>query len=823
VTNLSDVDLHIVVLDLASDGSVCILYPGRSCRARESSDRLASGKALPITIQTALGDGQESTVDIVKVIASTTKIRPQLFEQDPIGTRSGPPEKSGDPRQDFVTDSVLGLGRGLEPVTVAGWVSRERVVRVARGDARLEGFALHFADDDAARGALDGASRARGCMTVGGVCYESAAADDDETTMELRAPAARGDEEQTQSAKDAFDEAYDLMDQTGAVRVAPDLVVEVGADPLPEPLEGARGGGGTVNDPRADNDPGWALAHVRAPEAWELVRSVTGRTAGHEAEGIVVAHPDTGYRAHPEIWSATDSVILAEQGYDYYDRDDDATDELLDERRLDNPAHGTGSASAIVSPMGCQLASATKCPTGPALGAHLVPLRVGRSVVQFTPNELARASATRRAATEPHEGEDRLMSISLGGPPSYGLWKATKKAEERGYLILAAAGNYVRKVVWPARFDTVIAVAATNVGCRPWESTSHGSGVDFSAPGESVWRASLAGDDRETNETSMGTGTTYATATAAGVAALWLARHAGTPELAALKANGTLTETFRSLAQSTAWRPDAADGRDHPTCDPGTVWRPDEMGAGILDAAALLAAPLPPAATPRAVAPERTIQDLPLWSSLYSAVDVPRAIADYRRFSAARGRDSKPPPCSSARSHYYTMDAASPMPSTIVLERGRRRLRRRARSALKPISRTAGHAQMTGAHRRSRSQAARRTGRPGLRRRCDSARRSRAALVRARDRHGCLLLHGRRRSATRVRTDGRRRGEELAGGPALRREAARGSQRQSQGDRRRARPARERDARTGLGAHLLRRTRRAPSRRPARALILVDV
>ena len=35
------------------------------------------------------------------------------------------------------------------------------------------------------------------------------------------------------------------------------------------------------------------------------------------------------------------------------------------------------------------------------------------------------------------------MSISMGGLPSWTLWNAVETAESRGYLIVAAAGNYV--------------------------------------------------------------------------------------------------------------------------------------------------------------------------------------------------------------------------------------------------------------------------------------------------------------------------------------------------------------------------------------------
>ena len=434
----------------------------------------------------------------------------------------------------------------------------------------------------------------------------------------VHVPAKTRGLEEPRSVGAAFDEAYDLRDREGAKRAEPLFEAAI-----PE-TAGTRGGGDDENDPRAEADPLWSVKQVGAPKAWETIRSETGRPPGEEASGILIAHPDTGYLRHDEILVP----VAPELGYDYMDDDDDPTDPLLDGTPLDNPAHGTGSGSAIASPSGCQLANHSRCPTGPALGARLVPLRVGRSVVVFDTDRLARAI---RDAS----GDDRsrvktatqVMSISMGGVASWTLWDAVRTAEERGYLIVAAAGNYVGTVVWPARFPSVVAVAATDVGCRPWEGSSSGPSVDVSAPGESVWRATLAEDG--TYSAGMGKGTTFATATVAGVAALWLAHHAGSAELEHLRERGETASAFRALLKETAWKP--GDGSSVFPCDDGIVWSSSRYGAGILDAAALLEAPLAGVRRPRLLAPT-SFEELPLWSSLYpEETSATTAIEDYRR------------------------------------------------------------------------------------------------------------------------------------------------------------------------------------------------
>src|SRR6185295_19750333 len=82
-----------------------------------------------------------------------------------------------------------------------------------------------------------------------------------------------------------------------------------------------------------------------------------------------------------------------------------------------------------------------------------------------------------------------VISISLGGLPSDSLHDAIRRAEDAGVIVLAAAGNYVRLVVWPARYPEVVAVAACNFEGRAWSGSSRGDAVDITGPGEDVYRA----------------------------------------------------------------------------------------------------------------------------------------------------------------------------------------------------------------------------------------------------------------------------------------------------------------------------------------------
>jgi len=170
--------------------------------------------------------------------------------------------------------------------------------------------------------------------------------------------------------------------------------------------------------------------------------------------------------------------------------------------------------------------------------------------------------------------------MSLGtGLPSQRLLSAVTYALRRGVIVCAAAGNYVRFVVWPAAYPEVIAVAATNALRAPWRHSSRGQMVDVSAPGESVWcaRSELdAGALRP--DVNRGSGTSFAVAAVAGVAALWLSYH-GRERLAERYGAEKIPFIFNQILRA--------------SCEPGDGLEQGRYGAGIVNAVKVLTAPLP--------------------------------------------------------------------------------------------------------------------------------------------------------------------------------------------------------------------------------------
>ncbi len=312
----------------------------------------------------------------------------------------------------------------------------------------------------------------------------------------------------------------------------------------------------------------WSLTLCNVQDAWK-VPTAQGKPFG---EGILIGHPDTGYTPHPEIMRAQGGVIV-NLACDFVDPNADAVDPL-DQGILEFPGHGTGTASVI-------LGDRTAHPgvsdvTGVAPAASLVPLRVSRSVIHIS---FSRVVAAIDYAIDVG---CHVISMSLGGPfHSDELERVIQRAINEGVIVFAAAGNYWPFIVYPAKLPEVIAVAACNADEEMWDRSARGREVDVTAPGESVWTARSTRDPAHPFGEEPSSGTSHATATMAGICALWLAFH-GRDSLIEKYGRPNLAAVFKEVLIT------------HGVRHPGTIkWKSGRFGAGLVDANALLNAALP--------------------------------------------------------------------------------------------------------------------------------------------------------------------------------------------------------------------------------------
>lgn len=392
------------------------------------------------------------------------------------------------------------------------------------------------------------------------------------TTREfiLRRPA----DQQNPTVAQAFDMAAKLREHRDVEDCEPSLVLpnepseEIAAERemfgsagLGEMLLSRSSSGTSDSHSFCSEDNEWALSFCRVQDAWSLALPGGGKSHG---EGILVAHPDTGYTRHPELDA---DRVLATRGQNFEEGSDDPLDPL--NGRFGG--HGTSTGSVIMSGKGPGTLGAIV--TGVAPKTKLVPLRMTNSVILSSFGKLN--EAIRFAANQ----DLHVISISLGGPPvgTRHLKRAVEHAVNRGMIVVAAAGNRWPFVVHPARLDEVIAVAATNCQGQVWSDSASGSSVDIAAPGESVWRA--LSEPRNRFSVSPSSGTSYATAMVAGSAALWLAFH-GRDNLIGRYGAANLAGVFKETLLT--------NGFDRPS-----GWNTRRHGAGILNVKKLLQAPLP--------------------------------------------------------------------------------------------------------------------------------------------------------------------------------------------------------------------------------------
>ncbi len=206
-------------------------------------------------------------------------------------------------------------------------------------------------------------------------------------------------------------------------------------------------------------------------------------------EGVSVALLDTGVDlTHPDLKRNIAG------GIDFVNRDDEPQD--------DN-GHGTGVAGLLAA------AENGQGLIGTAPKVKIWAIKMLRFDEQGSISDLIRGIewAMQRGV--------RIISMSLGTEEdNAALREAIQAAYQAGVLLVSAAGNKGQRVLFPAAYPEVIAVAATDKrDQRAWFSNM-GPEVELSAPGTELLTTGLKGDYQIVN------GTSFAVPQVVGVAAL---------------------------------------------------------------------------------------------------------------------------------------------------------------------------------------------------------------------------------------------------------------------------------------------------------------
>lgn len=275
--------------------------------------------------------------------------------------------------------------------------------------------------------------------------------------------------------------------------------------------DGVSGDGEPVDDPDfVDPLHGYGQQRVQLAQALAVTHGQGAIMIAVLDSGINLTHPEFAGRIAP--------------GYDFINKDDDPADDA---------GHGTsvaGIAAMAVNGVG----SVGVCPA-----CTILPVKVLDEEGKGTFSRVVHGIlyATDRGA--------RIINLSLGATTDSAIMReAITYAHDRGVIIVASAGNQGSSTpYYPAAYEHVLAVGATDAADAWWPKSNFGDWVDVTAPGVAIFSASVGAT--ETPYADI-TGTSAAAPFVSGLAALILSQQ---PELTAEEVQALISEHASDLGQ----------------------------------------------------------------------------------------------------------------------------------------------------------------------------------------------------------------------------------------------------------------------------------
>lgn len=222
----------------------------------------------------------------------------------------------------------------------------------------------------------------------------------------------------------------------------------------------------TPNDPLYSYQ--WHMKTIQMEQAWDISKG-----AKLDGSPVVVAVLDTGIKGN-----GTDGVNLCATGWDVVNNDSNPTDGS-------DLSHGTHVAGTIAQRTNFDLNIAGTGVVGVAPSACVLPVKVLDDSGSGSFVDIAEGiyySVNYGA---------KVINMSLGVNARYGITSdsfidpALDYAEANNVLVAAAAGNdsFRKNVSYPAIYDSVVAVGATDYANKLAGYSNRGTGLDIMAPG----------------------------------------------------------------------------------------------------------------------------------------------------------------------------------------------------------------------------------------------------------------------------------------------------------------------------------------------------
>ncbi|VAW57110.1 hypothetical protein MNBD_GAMMA07-137 [hydrothermal vent metagenome] len=228
----------------------------------------------------------------------------------------------------------------------------------------------------------------------------------------------------------------------------------------------------------------WHYPLINLPEAWDI-------TTGEPNNGqIIVAVIDTGiYINHVDfVGKLVDGYDFISSTFNANDGDgiDNDPDDPGDDTSGNSSWHGTHVAGIIAANSNNSVGV-----SGISWGAKIMPIRaigtLGASSFDIMESLRFAAGLSNASNTVPAQIAD-VINMSLGGFGfSQSMQNLINQVNDAGIIIIAASGNdNSSELFYPASYDGVISVSATDIENNKASYSNFGSKIDVAAPGGQI-------------------------------------------------------------------------------------------------------------------------------------------------------------------------------------------------------------------------------------------------------------------------------------------------------------------------------------------------
>ena len=253
--------------------------------------------------------------------------------------------------------------------------------------------------------------------------------------------------------------------------------------------------------------------HINAPEAWGI---------GTGSSNVVVAVVDTGVDYnHPDI---KDNYLKDEEGNpigkNFINNNDDP---------MDDHGHGTHCAGTIGG-----VGNNGKGVVGVCWNVSIMAVKC------LSASGSGSATSVSKSIEWAADNGADVISMSLGSSqPSSAVEDAVNHAYDKGVVVIAAAGNSgSSEKHYPAAYENVISVGATDKNDKRADFSTYGSWIDVAAPGVDILST------LPSNKYGTKSGTSMACPHVAGLAGLLLSKN---PSLSTINVRDILRSTTDTI------------------------------------------------------------------------------------------------------------------------------------------------------------------------------------------------------------------------------------------------------------------------------------